>query len=209
RPRHPSWNGRQPCRGPSLVGHGACERPGGSRRCGRRSPSWRRARRCRWSGLSQCFLRGSRGRWHSGHRLARIAMLRCCGCGFFDLFLFLLWSLLFSAAKKAVDHTAEIATDQPLHQICARSTNSAPNLEADGRITRFIDGLEILANRFEELATNSIVDSKLGIEFQLAIERDCAGRSQANIWRTQNQFVDRYQARAQMIFCFGLLQMKL
>src|SRR5437763_1545515 len=53
--------------------------------------------------------------------------------------------------------------------------------------------------------TNPVVDRKLGIEFQPAVECDCAGRSQANIRRAQNQIVNRDQPWAQMIFRLGLL----
>ena len=40
--------------------------------------------------------------------------LRRCGRGLFDLFLFLLWLVPFSA-KKTVKHTAEISADEPIH----------------------------------------------------------------------------------------------
>src|SRR5207247_8733131 len=109
------------------------------------------------------------------------------------------------SAKQAVEHTAEIAADEPIHQMCAGAIDGAAYMKVDGRIPWFINRLKIRANRFEKLATNSVVDCKLGIEFQPAVECDCAGRSQANIRRAQNQIVNRDQPWAQMIFRLGLL----
>src|SRR4029077_5780588 len=83
------------------------------------------------------------------------------------------------------------------------------NLKIDGRIARFVDRLKILANRFEKLATNFVVNRELRMEFQLAVKRNCSRRCETNIRRAQNQFVDCDQARTHMIFCLRLLEIKL
>lgn len=100
-------------------------------------------------------------------------------------------------------------SDEPIHQICAWSVDSAAYMKVNGSIPRFINGLKVRANRFEKLATNSVIDCQPRIEFQPAVKRDCATRSQASIRRAQNQLVNRDQSGAQMIFCLGLLQVKL
>src|SRR5436305_6436274 len=122
--------------------------------------------------LEAALPRSKQRRWNCGHRL-------------FDLLLFLLCSILFST-EKAIEHIGKIAANEPIHQICTGSVDRTVYLKVDGRIAGFISGLKIHPNGFEKLATNPVVDRKLGIEFQPAVECDCAGRSKVNIPRAQD-----------------------
>ena len=73
---------------------------------------------------------------------------------------------------------------------------------------RVVEAVKVIADCFEKLATNSVVDRKLRIELQRPVKANSARRSEANIWRAQNQLVNRHQPRAHVIFCIRLLQMK-
>src|SRR6266436_8631191 len=69
--------------------------------------------------------------------------------------------------------------------------------------------VKVVANCFEKLTANSVVDRELRIKLQCPVERNSTRRSEASIWRAQNQLINRDQPRAQVIFCIRLLQLKL
>jgi hypothetical protein len=86
--------------------------------------------------------------------------------------------------------------------------DTAANFKIESIITRVIAWLKILANRFEQLVVNPVVDGKLRIEFQGAVKSNCTGCREANIRRAQDQFVNCDQSRAYLVFCFRLLEMQ-
>ena len=69
--------------------------------------------------------------------------------------------------------------------------------------------MKVVANCFEKLTADSVVDCELRIQLQRPVEGNGTRRGEANIWGTQNQFINCDQPRAQVIFCLRLLQMKL
>src|SRR5262249_46334849 len=108
-----------------------------------------------------------------------------------------------------VEQVFQAASNEAIHQICFWPANGAADLERERVVTRLARRREIVTDHFEKLAMDLVINRELRIEIDLAIKRDRAFGRKPNVRRTQNQLVDCGQSWRNMVFRFGLLQLKL
>src|SRR2546428_14191377 len=87
--------------------------------------------------------------------------------------------------------------------------NGPSHLKLNRGIAGFTNRSKILADGFEKLAANLVIDGKLRFESQLSSERHRAGSRHPNIRRTEDELVNRDQSWTDVIFGLGLLKMTL